>query len=103
MPALPPRDPTKISTAVQSIPSTNHNIFNNNDKFPSDAFSSSTNPFETAASPALVSADPFGMASFDAKAGSPFSKPFPPSDDWANQVQNAVNNLSLDELDPLKK
>ena len=95
LPPLPPRDVAKTSspTATQ--------LFNNNDKFHSDASLGSgtfqTNPFETS-----TAADPFGMTSFDSQ-GAPFSKPFP-NDDWGMvQKSIAVNSLSLDELDPLKK
>ena len=98
VPALPPRDPTKISTSGPT------QAFNNNDKFHSDAamFGESntfqTNPFEISSS----KADPFGMTAFDSTPA-PLSKPFS-NDDWGMvQKSVTVNTLSLDELDPLKQ
>ena len=100
VPALPPRDPMKISLPAVAGPT---QILNNNDKFHSDATFGSNNIFQN--NPFDISppkADPFGMTAFDNTAA-PLSKPFP-SDDWGMvQKSIAVNSLSLDELDPLKK
>ena len=98
-PALPPRDPMKIT--LPAAPGGTQ-AFNNNDKFHSDANFGGTNifqnnPFEIPS----AKSDPFGMAAFDNAA--PFSKGFS-SDDWGMaQKSVTVNTLSLDELDPLKK
>jgi len=99
-PALPPRDPTKVSSPVAPAVT---QPFNNNDKFHSDSnFGSNNifhnNPFETPS----TKADPFGMSSFDNNS-TPFSKAFS-GDDWGMaQKSVTANTLSLDELDPLKK
>jgi len=99
-PALPPRDPTKVSSPV--VPAETQ-PFNNNDKFHSDSnFGSNNifhnNPFEVPS----TKADPFGMSSFE-NDSTPFSKGFT-SDDWGMaQKSVTANTLSLDELDPLKK
>lgn len=98
-PALPPRDPMKMT--LPAAPGVAQ-PFNNNDKFHSDAnFGGSNifqnNPFEIPS----TKADPFGMAAFDNNAA-PISKAFS-SDDWSMaQKSVTVHTLSLDELDPLK-
>merc|ERR1712059_231569 len=94
VPALPPRDPMKISFPAKPGPT---QILNNNDKFHSDATFGGNNIFQN--NPFEISspkADPFGMTAFDNTAA-PLSKPFP-SDDWGMvQKSIAVNSLSLDE------
>ena len=99
-PALPPRDPMKIT--LPAAPGVTQ-PFNNNDKFHSDANYGDSNifqnnPFEIPS----TKADPFGMTAFDNNAD-PFSKAFS-SDDWSMAQKSVpVHTLSLDELDPLKK
>ena len=78
-------------------------LFNNNDKFHSDAnFGENNifqnNPFEVPP----TNSDPFGMTAFDNNAA-PFSKAFR-SDDWSMAEKSVkAHSISLDELDPLKK
>lgn len=124
-PQLPPRDPAKVSQP--SKPATTGNTFTNNNELHSDVFSMTSkpqavfdtnNPFAAFTPPSNPvpnpASDPFGMSSFDTP-NKPTQSTFdafsafgstPPlkanmADTWA--AAPAINKLSLDELDPLKK
>lgn len=115
-PALPPRDPAKVNNVVTQQS-------NNNDKFHADHFftapvnnANATNPFSsTPFAPSNPASDPFGMSSFNANSSaasfdpSPFSKITGQNasgfgDGWTKPpTLPAINAMSLDDLDPLKK
>ena len=109
-PALPPRDSAKVQ---------NNNI--HSDNIFGEPAAESTNPFASSKPFAPVSAtiDPFGMSSFDSANQQPFGgssafSKFPANntissgftDGWSTTpaaLAPAINAMSFEDLDPLKK